>query len=92
LGPAPAKFFQVSFAPESSIIRRMKVMEDLSPHRLSKYVRIWTIEDIRLLRELAEMGCAVATIATRLRRTAKSIRRRAQMHGISLRGCEERSR
>ena len=66
----------------------MNVMDDLSPHRLTKYVRVWTLEDIRLLRQLAEQRCAVATIATRLRRTAKSVRHRAQKHGISLRACE----
>jgi hypothetical protein len=59
----------------------MDVNSDLSPRRLAKYVRVWTRDDVQLLRQLAAQRCQVSTIASRLRR-------RAQIHGISLRGIE----
>jgi hypothetical protein len=82
----------------------MDVMANLAAHQLPRYVRVWTSEDlqllrrvagfktieaVRLLKELAEQGCALAVIARRLRRTVKAIRNRAQMHGISLRAAAE---
>jgi len=52
--------------------------------RLPKKVRVWTREDIRLLRELAERGVSVAGISARLKRSANAVRQRASIHGISI--------
>jgi hypothetical protein len=45
----------------------------------------WSTADIRRLRELAEQGMPVPTIAATLRRSESAIRNKAGMHGISLR-------
>ena len=45
----------------------------------------WSIEELRLLRELAANGTPVNAIAATLRRTPSAIRNKAGMQGISLR-------
>jgi hypothetical protein len=45
----------------------------------------WSIEDLRLLRELAASGTPLNAIAATLRRTPSAIKNKAGMQGISLR-------
>jgi hypothetical protein len=45
---------------------------------------VWTIESLRLLRELALARLPVAKIAAALGRSESAIRNKAGMHGISL--------
>lgn len=46
--------------------------------------KVWTSESLRQLRELAQAGVPVETIAARLRRTPSAVRNKAGMHFISL--------
>jgi hypothetical protein len=45
---------------------------------------IWTTEALRMLRQLADAGTPLETIAARLRRSPSAIRNKASLHGISL--------
>lgn len=51
---------------------------------LPKHIRAWTLEELRLLRELASRGTAAAEIARQLRRTVGAVYRRASLHGIRI--------
>jgi hypothetical protein len=44
----------------------------------------WSVADIRLLRELAQQGLPLDSIARVLGRTQSAIKNKAGMHGISL--------
>ena len=57
--------------------------------RRSLSTNTWSIEEVRLLRQLAVDGAPLETIAVTLRRTRSAIRNKATMHGISLRRCTE---
>jgi hypothetical protein len=45
----------------------------------------WTLDDVRRLRELAQAGIPIASIAATLGRTSAAIRNKALFHAISLR-------
>ena len=45
---------------------------------------IWTSEELRIMRQLADAGTPIARIAARLRRSPSAIRNKAGLHGISL--------
>ncbi|MFO7305414.1 MAG: hypothetical protein C0P74_007850 [Gammaproteobacteria bacterium] len=47
--------------------------------------RLWSREEIRQLRELANAGVPAQVIAARLRRTVSAIKNKAGLHGISVR-------
>ncbi len=49
----------------------------------------WSVEDLRLLRDLAAAGVPLQLIAARLRRSASSVRNKATMQGVSLRSRTE---
>lgn len=55
-----------------------------NPNSLSP--NAWSRDALRQLRELAEAGVPLETIAARLRRTQSAVRNKAGMQGISLRG------
>jgi hypothetical protein len=61
----------------------------IHPIRRPSSTNTWTMEDIRLLRQLAIEGASLETIAVTLRRTRSAIRNKATMHGISLKRCGE---
>jgi len=50
----------------------------------------WTTADIRLLRDLAEQGVELSSIAGTLGRTLSAIKNKAAMHGISLQAKRRR--
>lgn len=50
----------------------------------SAYANAWTLADIRLLRELAQQGLTLGSIARRLRRSESAVRNKATMHGVSV--------
>ena len=45
---------------------------------------LWTSEELRIMRQLADAGTPIARIAARLRRSPSAIRNKAGLHGISL--------
>ncbi|WP_324318088.1 hypothetical protein [Povalibacter sp.] len=53
----------------------------------------WSMHDVQKLQSLVEARTSLREIAKILRRTESSIRNKAALHGISLRGllCEPRS-
>jgi hypothetical protein len=47
-------------------------------------LKVWSSEELRLLRALADEGMPLDAIAARLRRSISAVRNKAGMHGISL--------
>jgi hypothetical protein len=45
---------------------------------------VWTPEALRMLRQLADAGTPLETIAAQLQRSPSAIRNKAGLHGISL--------
>jgi hypothetical protein len=58
------------------------VMPPLSTARRTK--RLWSVAEIRTLRELASRGDTLAAIANALRRSPAAVRGKAATHGISI--------
>ena len=48
----------------------------------------WSLQDVRRLRELAQAGVPLESIAATLGRTCAAIRNKAGLHAISLRGVK----
>lgn len=57
----------------------------------ARSANLWSIEDIRRLRELAAQGVPLRSIAATLRRSESAIRNKAGMHGISIQTNETNS-
>lgn len=47
-------------------------------------LKLWSMDEVRRLRELAESGVELHEIASCLRRSVAAVRNKAAMHGISL--------
>ena len=47
-------------------------------------LKLWSMDEVRRLRELAESGVELREIASSLRRSVAAVRNKAAMHGISL--------
>lgn len=48
----------------------------------------WSLQDVRRLRELAQAGTPLESIAAMLGRTCAAVRNKAGFHAISLRGIK----
>jgi hypothetical protein len=48
----------------------------------------WSLQDVRRLRELAQAGVPLESIAATLGRTCAAVRNKAGFHAISLRGIK----
>ena len=53
--------------------------------RRTRLSNLWSTQEVRRLRELAEAGVPIDLIATTLRRTPSAIKNKAGFHAIPLR-------
>lgn len=58
-----------------------------SAARRGPVANAWSMDDVRLLRELAERNVPLEAIASTLRRSTSAIKNKASLHGISLRSA-----
>jgi hypothetical protein len=61
------------------------ILNGISAGKLPKHLRVWTVEEIRRLRELAAAGETAVNVAKELRRSVRAVQRRASTHGIRFR-------
>jgi hypothetical protein len=55
--------------------------------RRTKMPNLWSMQEVRRLRELAAAGMPIDSIAATLRRTRSAIKNKAGLHAISLRNA-----